>query len=140
MDDNTNLRPAERVDDPANSTSECATRGTALRSQRIADYLNASLTTSDALQANLGVVSTDLLVIAFHLKQVIEEALQEGPGALEEHEHLGPAIDQYLRIAKQFDRFAQLTVKLEGRAEAKAAKLAAFRSSTDSTASEDSGF
>jgi hypothetical protein len=83
------------------------------RLQRIIDYSEEALAKSDALEANLGSVITDLLLIARRYSLELKEVLNTDPSAPEELELIEPSLDQYLRVTKQLDRFTQLVVKLE---------------------------
>jgi hypothetical protein len=85
------------------------------RTARIAEYLAHSLDYADPLQANVGAVNADLLLMADRLRQLLEAA----PWAsLEDFDDLKPAIDSLLRIHKQIDRFAQLETRLGANADA----------------------
>ncbi len=92
-----------------NNGSEAATD---LRLRRIMDYRQEVLAKADALEANLGAVNSELMSIGYRLHQAIEAAMEVAPGALDDFQKLMPAIDNYLRIAKQIDRFAQLDLRL----------------------------
>lgn len=96
--------PGERSTEmPANS-----------RGDRIRDLLASSLAKLDPLEANLGVVNSDLMLLAYRLKQSIDSALTE-PDASEELEMLMPAVENYLKVVKQIERFSKLDLQLRSR-------------------------
>jgi hypothetical protein len=82
----------------------------AMRLEKIEDQLRESLRKANALEANLGAVSTDLMLMACRLKEAIEERLGKNP--LEDFEKLMPAIDAYLRVARQIERLVTLAQRL----------------------------
>jgi hypothetical protein len=115
MDDTTIPDTADQLRAPnagPQPPAPAAVKQFVLRNQRIQDYLVQSLAKGSPLEANLGAVNCDLFSMASHLWQAIAEALQQGPAALEELEYLMPAVEQYLKITKQIDRYAQLAIKL----------------------------
>lgn len=83
---------------------------TAKRLEKVDDHLRESLDKADSLEANLGVVSADLMRMACRLTVAIEESL--GKRSLEQIDKLVPTIDAYLRIARQIDRLAMLDRRL----------------------------
>ena len=83
---------------------------TAMRLEKVDDHLRESLDKTDTLEANLGVVSADLMRMACRLTVAIEESL--GKRSLEHIDKLVPTIDAYLRIARQIDRLAMLDRRL----------------------------
>jgi hypothetical protein len=84
------------------------------RLRRIRDYLKEALVRENALEANLAVVNSDLMWMGYALKQAIEAAMAAAPAGLDHFERLAPAIDSYLRVARQVDRFATLGLRVEG--------------------------
>jgi hypothetical protein len=96
---------------PSLSDAEVA----ALRLARIQEYLVESLQQLDALEANLGAAAADLMSLGCQLKVAIEESLAETPHALERFQRLQPAISEYLKVARQIDRYAQLDQRLRER-------------------------
>ena len=84
----------------------------AVRLQRMTDYLEESLAKSNPLEASLGGVIFDLLLMARRLMQEFNGFLNSRSDSSEELELVQPSLDQYLRITKQIDRFTQLVVKL----------------------------
>jgi hypothetical protein len=83
-----------------------------LRLQRILDHLHEALAAESPLAANLGAVNSDLMLMGYRLQQVIEAAMAATPVGLDQFELLMPAISNYLRIIKQIDRLAQLSLRL----------------------------
>ena len=83
---------------------------TAKRLKKVDDHLRESLDKADSLDANLGVVSADLMRMACHFTVAIEEWL--GKNSLDHFEKLVPAIDTYLRVTRQIDRLAMLDRRL----------------------------
>jgi hypothetical protein len=104
-----NLQRSDEIE----SKQSAAAQSGCPRMQRIADYLAACLSNANALEANLGIVNSDLLLIAFRLKQTIDQAQESGAKSLEELDYLLPAIETYLQITKQIDRFSRLELKLK---------------------------
>lgn len=82
-----------------------------LRLQRIRDYATESLAKLGPLEANLGLVNSDLMNMAYRLKQAIEKAMETAE-ELEDFEVLLPAIDKFQMLAKQIDRFTQLELRV----------------------------
>ena len=110
---------AQGESQPAASTAAPpAGDGADPRLQRIMDYLREALARDSALEANLGAVNSDLLMMGYRLKQAIDEAMAATPAALEQFQRLMPAIDSYLRLTKQIDRLAQLSLRLASPREA----------------------
>jgi hypothetical protein len=70
--------------------------------------LMASLQGVDPFRANLGAVTSDLMLMGFRLKERIDAALCDATSPLGTYDNLMPAIDGYLRIVRQLDRLAQL--------------------------------
>jgi hypothetical protein len=87
-----------------------ADTSTAKRLERANEHLLESLKKADPLEANLGAVSSDLMGMACRLNDAIVESF--GKGSLDHFEKLVPAIDAYLRVARQIDRLASLDRRL----------------------------
>jgi hypothetical protein len=104
--DGTNTAPAQP--DPA--TPDVSK----MRLEKINEYLLESLQKVDALQANLGATSSDLMLMGFRLKQAIEQAMGDSMAPLGRFEELMPAIEGYLKVTRQIDRLAQLDRRLTG--------------------------
>ena len=83
-----------------------------LRLEKIHEYLVELLQQADALQANLGATSSDLMLMGFRLKEAIEQAMADSSAPLGRFEQLMPAIEGYLKVTRQIDRLAQLDRRL----------------------------
>ena len=84
------------------------------RHERIKDYLRSALAMKDPLAANVGAVNSDLMLFGYSLQRAITKALDLAPAALDEFGKLMPAIDSYMRISRQVERFAKLNQQLAG--------------------------
>lgn len=82
------------------------------RFQRLADYQKKAVKNVDPLVASLAVINSDLMGFAFRLSQAIDGAVGEGAASLQELHQVDPALNSYLRVAKQIDRFTQLGIHL----------------------------
>lgn len=83
---------------------------TAMRLEKVQDHLREALGKADSLEANLDAVSADLMLMACRFREAIEEKF--GKGSLDRFERLVPAIDAYLRVARQIERLASLDRRL----------------------------
>jgi hypothetical protein len=101
------VRDAVRADAPP---PHCG--GADVRLQRIMDYVKEASEKRDALDATLGAVNGDLLLMARRLRQELDDFLNRPSQSTEELLLAQAVFDQYLRLAKQIDRFAQLDIKL----------------------------
>ena len=93
-------------------TNESAGQTKDNRVKRIADYLESSLRKPDALQATIGAVNSDLMLIGHRLNQAVQHAMDTSPTALNEFGKLMPAVESLLKVYKQVDRFTQLEVRM----------------------------
>ena len=50
--------------------------------------------------------------VALWLDEIIEQAMESGPRTVERLQGLLPAIDTYLRVTRQVDRFAQTELRV----------------------------
>src|ERR1700733_11419344 len=78
--------------------------GTRRKSQRLArinDYLQQALADPDALAANVGAVTTDLMRVEYHLMRAIDKALVRSANPLDEFQTLRPAIDTCAQLTRQ---------------------------------------
>ncbi len=82
------------------------------RFQRLADYQKKAVKNADPLVASLAVINSDLMGFAFRLSQAIDGAVGKGSASLHELHQVDPALNSYLRVAKQIDRFTQLGIHL----------------------------
>ncbi len=82
------------------------------RFQRLADYQMKAVKNADPLVASLAVINSDLMGFAFRLSKAIDGAVGEGAASLQELHQVDPALNSFLRVAKQIDRFTQLGIHL----------------------------
>lgn len=82
------------------------------RYRRLADYQQKAVKNADPLVATLAVINSDLMGFAFRLSQAIEGAVGADAVSLQEVHQIDPALNSYLRVAKQIDRFTQLAIHL----------------------------
>jgi len=104
------------------------------RQRRIKDYLRSALAMEDSLAANVGAVNSDLMLFGYCLQRAITKAMETAPAALDEFGKLMPAIDSYMRISRQVERFAKLSQQLA--AAEKARRLATQTCTRDQIESE----
>jgi hypothetical protein len=112
---------ADAGTDPQNPGEPAPGESGDRRLERVRDYLHESLAKADALAANLGAATSDLMLYSYRLHEAIAAEMAEAPLSLEQLEHLRPAVDAYLRITRQIDRFAHLDLRLSA-AQKEAAK------------------
>ncbi len=86
--------------------------GADARVRRIMDLLREALAREGALEANLGAVNSDLMLMGYRLKRAIDEAMGTA-AALDQFQRLMPAVESYLRLTRQMERLAQLSLRLE---------------------------
>ena len=70
--------------------------------------LRQSLKMSDPLQGAIGAQSSQLVMHANHLHAALDKALANAEDPLEKFNKLLPSIEAFLKINRQFDRFARL--------------------------------
>jgi len=102
------LQQTADVEKPATPPLESET----LRKQRIDDFQRNALADPDALQANLGAINGGLMRLSYRMEAAIEASLAQIRDPAERFERLGPAIDTFLKVARQIDRYAQLDRRL----------------------------
>ena len=78
----------------------------------VLDYQHNSLAKPNALEANLGSINSGLLRICICLDEAIVQATENGPCTVERVQNMLPAIDTYLRVTRQIDRFANLEARI----------------------------
>ena len=101
------------------------------------DYLRYVLAMEDPLAANVGTVNSDLMLFGYSLQQAITKALEMTPAALDEFGKLMPAIDSYMRISRQVERFAKLNQQLASAEKARQlAKKTCIRDQADAESEE----
>jgi hypothetical protein len=82
------------------------------RHERIMEYLRSSLAMKDPLAANVGAVNSDLMLFGYSLRRAISKALDMTPDVLDQFGKLMPAMEAYMRISKQVERFTKLNQQL----------------------------
>lgn len=92
--------------------SETYPRSPDKRAARLEEYLDFAMTKSDPLLANVEMLNSALLAIAFQLANGIEE-MTSNPPPEADAVYLVRIHDQMLRYAKQIERYTQLTMKIE---------------------------
>ena len=93
-----------------NAASDDAMAGKRL--QRIEQLQSQALANPDPLAANLGAANGALMRIGFRLEEALEGALAKVPSPTERFDRLVPAIETYLKVMRQVDRFSQLEQRL----------------------------
>lgn len=81
------------------------------RLDRISDYQASALAKEDPLQANLGSINSGLMGIAVQMDVVIQRMWSGKTESIERIQKTLPALDAYLRVARQIDRYAQIELK-----------------------------
>ena len=110
------------------------------RQERIRDYLRSALAMEDPLAANVGAVNSDLMLFSYSLQRAITKALDMTPDALDQFGKLMPAIDSYMRISRQVERFAKLNEQLAGADRAREAAKPRHSAEGADVASEEIAF
>ena len=101
---------ASQVAESAGGTHEL--QGKDERHERIMEYLRSSLAMKDPLAANVGAVNSDLMLFGYSLRRAISKALDMTPDVLDQLGKLMPAMEAYMRISKQVERFTKLNQQL----------------------------
>jgi hypothetical protein len=83
------------------------------RRQRLLELVHETLAMKSPLEANLGIVSCDLMELAGAQKQRLTEAMAQQPKTLEDLDILSRAFDQFLRVTKQIETYAQLQIRFK---------------------------
>jgi hypothetical protein len=82
------------------------------RLERLGECVKAALAMDDPLEASLGAMTGDLMFLGYRLRQALERRLDEGIRSADELTGAMPALDAYLRVTKQVDRFSRLAIQL----------------------------
>lgn len=85
------------------------------RAQRIEEYREQAMTDPDPLSANFAIVSSEMFGFLAELGPMVSRALREAPDARESLPEVAPAMDAYLRMAKQINGFEQTRLRLAAR-------------------------
>jgi hypothetical protein len=100
---------SDRPDLTASTQEE---RVAAVRLERIEQYIEESLAKANPLEAALGAVNGDLLLMAHRIKQELDD-LSEGDSEFgPELDQVAAIVDQYLRVLKQLHSFTHLAAKV----------------------------
>jgi hypothetical protein len=83
------------------------------RVERILEHVDDSLRLDDPLQATVGAASGDLMLMQYRLRQVLDEVLQQTPDTLTALAEVMPALNTYMKVSQQVDRFIQLSLKIQ---------------------------
>jgi hypothetical protein len=75
-------------------------------------YEELSLRQPDPLRACLAVVNCGLMDFVAQYHTIIEDALSNGAKSLSDLRQLSSAMDCYLKLVRQTDRFAQMEIRL----------------------------
>lgn len=107
------------IDSPVPALSSNPNNGISRRSnepdarlKRVADYAKAALQRADPLASVIGVANSGLFSFATRFQDAIDAATDPSSPVPMDLRTLQPAIDSYLRIMRQIDRFTQLELRL----------------------------
>ena len=81
---------------------------TELQRRNAEKLLRRALKMTDPLQGAIGVQSSQLVMLGNHLHAALDEALANAEDPLDKFNKLLPSIEAFLKINRQFDRFARL--------------------------------
>jgi hypothetical protein len=101
-----------------------------LRNRKNLEYLRAALNMEDPLAAGVGALNGDLMIFANHMQRVIMPTLRTLPTEPSALAKVAPAVEAYGRVARQVERLATLTDRLNRRQEA-ASKATAKMAATE---------
>ncbi len=79
-----------------------------LQQQNVEKLLRRSLKLVDPLQGAIGVQSSQLVMLGNQLHAALDEALANSEDPLDKFNKLLPSIETFLKLSRQFDRFARL--------------------------------
>ncbi len=74
-------------------------------------YRDGALKKSDLLDANLGLVTSGLLKMAYRQEQLLDQAYEQCADSPRGREVLRLAVDDHLRVTRQLERFLQLEIR-----------------------------
>lgn len=80
--------------------------------RRIREYTAQCLKRRNALRVNLGAEAGNLMSMGLQLQQGINKVLANSQDVLGELEKVGPAMEIYLKITRQWDRLVQFDQQL----------------------------
>lgn len=82
------------------------------RRQRVDDYQLEALDMKDPLAANLGSMSGSLMRTSLWIEEAISDAMTVQIPTVDGLQRLLPAIEAQLKLTRQVDRLAQLSMKI----------------------------
>src|SRR6185295_9968139 len=97
---------------PAIAESERTSTTRDLHRRRICDYMQDALAKPDAHQAALGALNADLMSVACHVGEALQEALEHEPATIAELEELDPTLNQLSKLGKLIGHLSQVGIKL----------------------------
>jgi hypothetical protein len=86
-------------------------KGSDPRLDRINCYRDVALQKSDLLDANLGLVTSGLLKMAYRQEQLYDQAYEHRAHSPRGREQLRLALDDHLRVTRQLERLMQLEIR-----------------------------
>jgi hypothetical protein len=101
----------DRPELTANTEEE---RVATIRLERIEQYIEESLAKANPLEAALGAVNGDLLLMEYRIKRDLEGLSEGDPEFGPALDQVAAVVDQYLRVIKQLERFTHLATKMSG--------------------------
>jgi hypothetical protein len=104
-------QPQANSPEPWAMEDDCASGNLQARMIRVQEYLADSLVKGDHLEANLGSINGGLMRICVSLDEVVHRGMSVSTVTVERIQRLLPAIETYLRLTRQIDRFAQLELR-----------------------------
>lgn len=110
MADDEQLTPATDLHETNNDVNDA----TDVRIERIMEYVDDSLKKDDALQAMVGAVCGDLMLMQYRMRQAIDETLQVPPDSLTAIAEVMPAMNTFMKLGQQVGQFVQLNLKIKG--------------------------
>ena len=77
------------------------------RFRRVLDYQARALAKENELESNVASINCGLLRMALRLEEMIDSTMASTPVSLERMQRVYQAIETYLKVTRQIDRFAQ---------------------------------
>jgi hypothetical protein len=103
-------RTEDHEDEPSRTT--VLTQYEQARRQRVDDYQVDALKMKDALAANLGLMSGGLMRTSLWIEEAISDAMSTQIPTVEGLQQLLPAIETQLKLTRQVDRLAQVSIRI----------------------------
>lgn len=110
----------------------------AARLARIEQYIEESLAKANPLEAALGAVNGDLLLLAYRTKRELDELSDGDSEFAPEPDQVAAIREQYLKVIKQLERINNLVTELSGDSRTSAARRAAGERREETPPSEES--